>query len=163
MLLEVVELQADRVGSGCLEAVEDAGDVTVRKTARGFDEYCLLIGTVSDSFVKNGFEFQRERCQIRDRTHILQFIELQRSIGIDRHHQRERVWTKIAISLRHGRQFCEKAMRLERRCHHKDDEQNKQHVDQRSYINTWRGNNAFGFAHLHTSTAKIADLDTQPA
>jgi hypothetical protein len=36
-----------------------------------------------------------------------------------------------------------------RRRDHEDDEQNKEYVDQWSYVDIWRGNEALNFAHLY--------------
>jgi hypothetical protein len=41
-LLEVVELEADRVGAGALETIHNPGDFAVRDTARRFNKNRLL-------------------------------------------------------------------------------------------------------------------------
>lgn len=47
ILVEVVELQADGLGAGCFETVEDEDHVAVSKIARGLDEHCPLIDVIS--------------------------------------------------------------------------------------------------------------------
>ena len=41
-LLEVVELQANRVGADPFETIENARHFTIRNTSWGFDKNCLL-------------------------------------------------------------------------------------------------------------------------
>src|SRR5215211_6612212 len=61
----------------------------------------------------------------------------------------------VCIVKRWRRHFCQKAVWSQRSGDHEDYEQNKQNVDQRSYINVRGRYGTFDFAHLHSSTLTL--------
>src|SRR5688572_21612036 len=127
--LQIIELEADGVRAGALEAIENERDFTIRNVAWGFNEHRLLKSKVPPPLLKHRDQFRSQRREIVNRTHVRQTIQLQGPIRLDSDNEREVAGFNLRIVMRLGRKFCQEPMWLQRRRNHEDDQQNEQNID----------------------------------
>src|SRR2546423_4091479 len=111
LLGQIVDLQANRIGAGSLDGVDDLHDIAIMQSTGRFNEHGFLnalvflnlrrrfhsnlVGVLLFTLLESLLKFSRQLTWVVNRTHRF-LIEFDLKIRRNRHHQSKRVWLKLA-------------------------------------------------------------------
>src|SRR6266478_937145 len=107
LLGQIVDLQANRIGAGSFDGVDDLHDITIMQSTGRFNEngflnalvfwnvsrrfHSNLVSVLLFALLESLLQFSRQLTWVINRTHCI-LIEFDLKIRRNRHHQSKRVW-----------------------------------------------------------------------